>query len=78
MDVYVVLLLLSLHVLLIRASLATGVVDGENEMSPSINGPSELFEHMLILVEPNVYILFWSSNQSDITFEVHVKGSSMF
>ena len=42
--------------------------------SNKLNGPSELFQNMHILVEPDVYIFYWSLNDTDALFEVHVKG----
>jgi len=39
-----------------------------------LNGPSEPFHNMHILVEPDVYVLYWSLNDTDAIFEVHVKG----
>ena len=42
--------------------------------SNKLNGPSEIFQNMHILVEPDVYIFYWSLNDTDAIFEVHVKG----
>ncbi len=41
-----------------------------------LNGPSELFDNMHILVEPDIYVLYWSVNETDALFEVHVKGKN--
>ena len=42
-----------------------------------LNGPSELFDNMRILVEPDIYVFYWSVNETDALFEVHVKGKNI-
>ena len=38
-------------------------------------GPTEKFDNFLILVEPDIYLLYWSINSTsnEIKFEVHYK-----
>jgi hypothetical protein len=38
---------------------------------------SESFDNMLVLIKPDIYIIFWSHNATDIRFEVHVKTPGM-
>ena len=45
-----------------------------NGDSLNVNGPSQIYDNMMILVEPDIYTVYWTLNQTDITFEVHVKG----
>lgn len=42
----------------------------ENNFIP---GPTEYFDEMLIVDEPDRFILYWKHNQTDIIFELHVK-----
>jgi hypothetical protein len=42
-----------------------------------LNGPSERFDNMHILVEPDIYVFYWSVNETDALFEVHVKGKNI-
>jgi hypothetical protein len=39
--------------------------------------PSENFVNHLILVEPDVYHLYWNYNETDITGELHVKQTGV-
>lgn len=43
-----------------------------------LESPSEQFDHMIILKEPDTFVLYWSYNSTDIKFEVHVKSSGWF
>ena len=36
-------------------------------------GPSEYFDHIELLAEPDKFLLFWKSNETHIIFEAHVK-----
>jgi hypothetical protein len=38
--------------------------------------PSEEFPNRMILMEPDLYMLYWKYDTSDITFEIHVKNSA--
>ena len=37
--------------------------------------PTETYPNKHILVEPDVYILYWNYTDTDITFEVHVRAT---
>lgn len=38
-------------------------------------GPSEHFDHMEILAEPDEFLLFWKLNSNNVVLEVHVRTS---
>lgn len=48
------------------------------ELNPNLVAPSEAFQQTLVLIEPDVYLLYWSSNQTHIWFEVHAKTNGWF
>ena len=35
--------------------------------------PTETYANHYVLVDPDVYHVFWNNNDTDITFEVHVQ-----
>ena len=37
------------------------------------NNPTDIYLNHRVLVEPDIYHLFWNYSSSDVTFEVHVK-----
>ena len=47
----------------------------QNDEKP---GPSQLYEEMHILDEPNNFILYWTIKNNEITFEIHVKTTGWF
>lgn len=46
---------------------------GQNFSYENGTGPTERFDNFLILVEPDIYLLYWSVNGTEIKFEVHYK-----
>ena len=63
---------LTLLILLLAATTTTVVITLPSTLGP---GPSEFFDHIEILTEPNELILFWKFNETEIIFEVHAKTS---
>jgi hypothetical protein len=37
--------------------------------------PTQKFNNQIILEEPDLYLLYWNYNDTDITFEIHVKNA---
>jgi len=38
--------------------------------------PTAVYTNRLVLVEPNVYILYWNFTDNDILFETHVQNGN--
>ena len=38
--------------------------------------PTQKFNNQIVLEEPNIYLLYWNYNETDITFEIHVKNAN--
>jgi hypothetical protein len=38
---------------------------------------TEPFDNILILIKPDIYVLYWSHNATDIRFELHAKTPGM-
>lgn len=49
-----------------------------NKPPVSFPSPTDSYDEMFILIEPDVYIVYWSITKKEITFEVHVKTSGWF
>jgi len=48
--------------------LITLVLSNEN-----FPGPSEYFNEMIVIEQPDLLILYWKYDQTDITFEIHTR-----
>lgn len=48
------------------------------ELNTELVAPSEAFAKSLVLIQPNVFIIYWSHNTSHIRMEVHVKTNGWF
>lgn len=48
------------------------------ELSLDLVAPSEAFAKSTVLIEPDVLILYWSTNQTHVRFEVHAKTYGWF
>jgi hypothetical protein len=42
-----------------------------------IEATTESFNNMLVLIKPDIYVLYWSHNDTDILFELHAKTPGM-
>ena len=48
------------------------------ELNTELVAPSEAFSKSLVLIQPNVLIIYWSHNTSHIRMEVHAKTNGWF
>lgn len=62
---------LNIFTLVIVSLVLANKLNGMNEYNP---GPSEYFDEMLIVEDPDRLILYWKHNQTDIIFELHYKS----
>ena len=53
----------------------TILVEFTHGQSPTPPTPTETYANKKVLVGPDVYILYWNYNSTDITFELQVKSS---
>lgn len=49
-----------------------------SELNPDLIAPTENYPNAVVLIEPDVYLLYWRSNGTHIQFEIHAKTSGWF
>lgn len=48
------------------------------QLDNELVAPSELFNNTLVLIEPDIFLIYWSYNTSHIRFEIHAKTYGWF